>query len=343
MKVPAKMRGLNPQSPATAAAAAIAAAVLLNLALSPPSKPSYHSLFLSLSSNSSAAAHLRTLTRRPHPSSSAADADAASYVASILPSPRSVSYDVYLSFPLRRSLALTPNPNSGGPAISFDLVQKIYPGDPYADEAAEVLPTFHAYAASGSAAGPAVYANYGRIEDFERLKELGVEVNGSVVVARYGKIYRGDIVRNAEDAGAVAAVVYTDSADYGGPRLFPEGRGMPRSGVQVGSTFLGVGDPTTPGWASAHAGGACEREEVEGSGMVPGIPSLPVSAEDGEEILKAVGGHVADGDWQGGDGSRVYRVGPGPGTVEVKYEGDDRIVGIQNVIGVIEGEEEPDR
>lgn len=314
------------------------------------SKPSYDSLFLSLASNASAAAHLRSLTARPHHSSSPADASAASYVASVLSSAsipsRSVAYDVYLSFPLRRSLTLIANPPAGPTETRFPLVQEIYPGDPYADVAAEALPTFHAYAFSGSAAGPAVYANYGRVEDFARLKKMGVRVNGSVVVARYGEIYRGDIVRNAEDAGAAAAVVYTDSKDYGGPQLFPEGPAMPRSGVQVGSTFRGVGDPTTPGWPSAHAGGMCERlskEEVDGSGLVPRIPSLPVSARDGEAILAAVGGQVADGEWQGGGKGLVYRVGPGPAVLNVSYEGNETIATIQNVIAVIEGREEPDR
>lgn len=335
--------------PLLAAFAGAAALLLLHVTNYPPSKQSYQSILLSLASNSSAAAHLRTLTRRPHHASSPANSAAASYVSSVLSSssftPRFTFYDVYLSFPLRRSLTLTSSP-ADPTAVSFDLIQEVYPGDPYADVASEVLPTFHTYAFSGSATGPAVYAHYGRVEDFERLKEMGVQVNGSVVVARYGKIYRGDIVRNAEDAGALAAVVYTDSKDYGWGGAFPDGAGMPRSGVQVGSTFRGVGDPTTPGWPSAHAGGACERlseGEVKASGLVPGIPSLPVSARDGEAILAAVGGQVADHNWQGGNGSMVYRVGPGPGVLNLSYQGNDTIVTIQNVIAVVEGTEEPDR
>lgn len=40
-----------------------------------------------------------------------------------------------------------------------------------------------------------VYVNYGREEDFEMLKELGVDVSGHIVIARYGKIFRGNKVR----------------------------------------------------------------------------------------------------------------------------------------------------
>lgn len=39
-----------------------------------------------------------------------------------------------------------------------------------------------------------MYVNYARVEDFDRLDELGVSVNGSIVIARYGKIFRGNKV-----------------------------------------------------------------------------------------------------------------------------------------------------
>lgn len=42
-----------------------------------------------------------------------------------------------------------------------------------------------------------VYVNYGREEDFEALAKLGVNVSGTIVIARYGKIFRGNKVRCA--------------------------------------------------------------------------------------------------------------------------------------------------
>ncbi|KAK9102286.1 hypothetical protein Sjap_019540 [Stephania japonica] len=165
---------------------------------------------------------------------------------------------------------LTLTTTAAAAATSFDLRQETYPGDPYGGVSREVLPTFHAYAKSGTAVGPAAYANYGRAEDFAALRRMRVDVAGAVVVARYGKVYRGDIVRNAAEAGAAGVVVFSDRKDYGGSGdgdggggVFPEGRWMPRSGVQVGSVYRGAGDPTTPGWGSVVA---CERvgkEEVE--------------------------------------------------------------------------------
>ncbi|XP_074586503.1 putative glutamate carboxypeptidase LAMP1 [Curcuma longa] len=323
--------------------------VFLGLLASPPSKSTYHALFLTVADNATAARHLFALTRRPHVAGTPANAEAASYVLNVLSSAsfsaRSASYDVLLSYPLTRSLLLSPSPPPfSAPPVAFDLIQEIYPGDPYASAAAESVPTFHAYARSGSAAGPVVYANYGRLEDFAALGEMGVNVTGAVVLARYGKIFRGDILKNAEDAGAAAAVVYTDAKDYlGRERWYPDGPGMPPSGVQVGTTFRGIGDPTTPGWPSADG---CERltpAEVSASGLVPGIPSLPISASDAESIQRSVGGQVAPDEWQGGDGALVYRLGPGPGFLNLTYIGNETLATIQNVFAVIEGKEEPDR
>ncbi|KAG2462069.1 TFR1 protein, partial [Polypterus senegalus] len=45
-----------------------------------------------------------------------------------------------------------------------------------------------AYSASGSVTGKLVYANYGRKDDFNELKERNIAVNGTVVLVRDGKI-----------------------------------------------------------------------------------------------------------------------------------------------------------
>lgn len=42
--------------------------------------------------------------------------------------------------------------------------------------------------------GDVVYANFGRKEDFELLASLGVQVEGRIVLARYGEIFRANIV-----------------------------------------------------------------------------------------------------------------------------------------------------
>ncbi|KAF8036421.1 hypothetical protein BT93_C2208 [Corymbia citriodora subsp. variegata] len=316
-----------------------------------PPKSFYHSLFLStyISDNASVAHHLYTLTRRPHVAGTPANAEAASYVLSTLTSynvrAHIASYDVLLTYPISRSLTLRRPPPE--PAIKFILRQEIYDGDPYADVANEVFPTFHGYAKSGTATGPGVYVNYGRVEDYETLKEMGVNVTGTVVLAKYGEIYRGDIVHNAYEAGAIGVIIYTDRKDYGGGggdvRWFPDDKWMPPSGVQVGSVYTGTGDPATPGWPSTRGSERLSIEEIEEEGDVPLIPSLPVSGADGETIMRSLGGQLAKDDWQGSKDAPPYRVGPGPGILNLTYSGNQTIATIENVIGVIEGAEEPDR
>ena len=298
------------------------------LLITPTPKSEYHSLFISnsLSDNASISHHLQTLTRRPHIAGSEANAEAAAYVLSVFTSsniPSHItSYEVLLTYPLSRSLLLTNPPPE--PPFSFTLQQETYEGDPYAGVADEVVPTFHAYAKSGTATGLVVYVNYGRVEDYLTLKHMGVNVSGTVVLARYGKIYRGDIVKNAYDEGAVGVVIYSDRKDYGGAgvaKWFPDDKWLPPSGVQVGTVYEGVGDPTTPGWVSSS--GECERltkEEVEKEGDVLLIPSLPVSAADGEKIMRSIGGPVAEDDWQGSKDAPTYRVGPGPGILNLTYK-----------------------
>ncbi|XP_071733567.1 probable glutamate carboxypeptidase LAMP1 [Rutidosis leptorrhynchoides] len=334
----------------------IAIATSLSLLfISPSTKSYYHSLYISpsLSDNESISHHLYTLTRRPHLAGTEANSEAATYVLSTLSNINHVKthlaeYDVLLTYPDSRSLTLTrPSPH---PPITFTLRQEVYEGDPYADVADQVEPTFHAYAKSGTVKGPVGYVNYGRVEDYTTLKEMGINVSGCIVLARYGEIYRGDIVENAYEAGAIGVLIYTDRKDYGGgggdTKWFPDDKWMPPSGVQVGSVFNGAGDPTTPGWPSTIEEGGCERlseDEVEKGGDVPLIPSLPISGADGEEIMRSIGGLVANDAWQGDKDAPVYRVGPGPGIIDLSYKAKQVISTIQNVIGIIEGAEEPDR
>ncbi|KAD4180239.1 hypothetical protein E3N88_28830 [Mikania micrantha] len=331
---------------------AITTTLLFFFADSYQPKSYYHSLYTSpsLTNNESVSHHLYILTRRPHLAGTTANAKAASHVLSTLSTNNIRShlaeYAVSLTYPDSRSLKLTRPPPE--PPTTFDLKQVVYKDDPYADVADQVEPTFHAYAKSGTVHGPVAYVNYGRVEDYATLQETGINVTGSIVLARYGKIFRGDIVQNAYEAGAIGVLIYSDRKDYGGggggAKWFPDGRWLPPSGVQVGSVFKGVGDPTTPGWPSSMEG--CERlseDEVEKAGNVPLIPSLPISGADGEQILRSIGGVVAQDDWQGDNDAPVYRIGPGPGVIELSYKAKQVIRTIQNVIGIIEGREEPDR
>ena len=49
------------------------------------------------------------------------------------------------------------------------------------------------------------------------------------------------------------------------------------------------------------------------------LPSLPISAADGETIIRSIDGKQANDDWQGDKDAPLYKVGPGPGVVNLTY------------------------
>ncbi|XP_016108215.1 transferrin receptor protein 2-like [Sinocyclocheilus grahami] len=71
-----------------------------------------------------------------------------------------------------------------------------------------------AYSATGTATGGVVYVNYGRREDFEQLRVMGVALNGSIAVARVGgAVSFAEKVWLAQEAGLVGVLIYPDPAD----------------------------------------------------------------------------------------------------------------------------------
>jgi N-acetylated-alpha-linked acidic dipeptidase len=51
--------------------------------------------------------------------------------------------------------------------------------------------------------------------EFERLVDLGVKLEGKIALIRYGGLFRGLKVKNAQDHGMIGAVIFTDPADDG--------------------------------------------------------------------------------------------------------------------------------
>src|SRR4030095_16626759 len=89
------------------------------------------------------------------------------------------------------------------------LHEPAIPQDPDSSDKNQ-LPTYNAYSASGDVTAPLVYVNYGIPEDYEQLKKLGIDVNGKIVIARYGKSWRGTKPKVAQENGAIACIIYSD-------------------------------------------------------------------------------------------------------------------------------------
>ena len=74
---------------------------------------------------------------------------------------------------------------------------------------------FNGSSGSGDVTGEVVYANYGRLEDFDQLATQHIDLHGKIVIVRYGANFRGVKVYLAEQRGAIGVLIYSDPQDDG--------------------------------------------------------------------------------------------------------------------------------
>ncbi|MCA1685084.1 MAG: M28 family peptidase, partial [Planctomycetia bacterium] len=202
---------------------------------------------------------LRTLTEEPHVAGTAADHKTAPFVRDRLRDwgweADLAEYEVLLNYPVdaRNGLGERTLPVlelTRPDHKSLPVIEDANPADK--DSASpDAFAAFHGYGVSGDVTGQVVYANYGRPEDFAALDKLGIDVRDKIVLVRYGDLFRGLKVRNAQKRGAKGVLIYSDPADDGYAKgdIYPNGPYRPGSAVQRGSVqflSLGPGDPSTP-------------------------------------------------------------------------------------------------
>lgn len=259
-----------------------------------------------------------------------------------------VRYDVLQNFPTHSALRL--HGSDGSVVFNASLVEDEVAEDPTSSPQ-NGLPAFFGFGANGTAHGELVYANFGRLSDFEFLKSQGISVRGKIVICKYSKVFRGLKVRAAEKFGAVGVILYNDPQEDGeytarnGYEPYPHGPARHPSSIQRGSVdffSVAVGDPTTPGYPSLP-GEDTERRDPKHA--VPSIPSLPISLGDAIHFLRALNGQglrpeelgEAGSDWKGMLNDIDYCTGPSKMKVTLESQGDYHYSPIYNVIGTIEG------
>ncbi len=134
------------------------------------------------------------------------------------------------------------------------LAEPPIPEDKDSNDAGQ-LPTYNAYSPDGDVTGDVVYVNYGTPEDYHILDSLDISVRGRIVLARYGRSWRGIKPKVAAEHGAIACIIYSDPRDDGfwTNDVYPKGPMRNEQGVQRGSVMdmpRYPGDPLSPGWAS---------------------------------------------------------------------------------------------
>jgi N-acetylated-alpha-linked acidic dipeptidase len=299
--------------------------------------------FAAVPSPDSLREYLRYLSARPHHLGSARDSANAAWILQRLRGwgleARIETFQVLFPTPRERMVQLVaPGHFAAG------LREPAVKGDPTSAQQSEQLPTYNAYSPDGDVTAPLVFVNYGVPEDYDRLQRLGISVKGAIVIARYGRSWRGIKPKVAAEHGAVGCLIYSDPEDdgyhVGDP--YPEGPFRPREGVQRGSVLdmpLYSGDPLTPGVGATADAKRLDRSQAP---TLPRIPVQPLSAADAQPLLAAIGGRPVPAGWAGAL-PITYHVGPGPARVRLRLRFDWRLVPAYDVIARIPGKDRPDQ
>lgn len=161
-------------------------------------------------------------------------------------------------------------------------------------------PPFLAYSPAGVVSGPVVYGHYGRREDLQTLQSLKVNIKGTILLLRHGKLHAGSKVHNAQQAGAAGVLFYPDPVDFqgkrGGGHPYPNGTGLPEDGVIWKTLSTLPGDPATPFLPSLdHIYKASRTGE-----QLPGIPAHTISSRVAGRLMTMMHGPQVPVDWRGG-------------------------------------------
>jgi N-acetylated-alpha-linked acidic dipeptidase len=292
----------------------------------------------------SARSHLQRLTQEPHVAGTREDYDTAIYVRDRMRAyglaAELKEYQVLLPYPKQPSIIELVAPRRE----RLRLQEAVIAQDA-SSASRKIIPLFNGYSASGDVTAPLVYVNYGLPNDYEALKKAGVEVRGSIVIARYGNSFRGVKAKVAEQHGAVGLIIYSDPADDGYMQgdVYPNGPWRPETSAQRGSVeylFEYPGDPLTPGQPSIPGTPRIRREEATN---LPHIPVQPISYGDARRLLEPLRGPLRPKDFQGGLPFAYHVGGTNDVRVHLKTEMSFETRTIWNVVARIDGNEERDR
>lgn len=205
------------------------------------------------------------------------------------------------------------------------------------------LPTYNAWSADGDVMGELVFVNYGLPSDYDQLERMGIDVKGKIVIAKYGRSWRGIKPKLAQEHGAIGCIIYSDPKDDGYYQgdVYPKGAFKNEYGVQRGSVMDMViypGDPLTPNIGATEDAQRLDR--FKATNLLK-IPVLPISYHDAKPLLEALRGPVAPDEWRGAL-PITYHIGPGKARVHLRVEFDWKLNPCYDVIATMKGEEYPD-
>ncbi|XP_075719949.1 aminopeptidase NAALADL1-like [Rhinoderma darwinii] len=299
--------------------------------------------------------NLRILSKKPHVATSEADEELVHLLLSRwndsktgLDEAKEERYKVFLSFPDKE------NPNSVK-VLSPEGIIKFESQERESQLTEDqkdpnILQPFLAYAPNGTVKGKLVYANEGKISDFQFLANI-INLNGTIAIVRYGGIGRVNKAINAAKFGVIGVIIYTDPKDINDgesnpDKAYPNSWYMPPSAVERGSFKENFGDQLTPYYPAKEFTYRIPESEIKG---ISHIPAQPIGFKDAQALICELGGLQAPESWRGAL-ECPYNIGPGfrqstfnNSDVQVNVYNKRTIRSSANVMGLIRGSVEPDR
>jgi N-acetylated-alpha-linked acidic dipeptidase len=285
---------------------------------------------------------IRIMSAHPHHVGSPWDKANAEYLYNKF---KSWGYNVqietfYVPFPTPKERLLEM---TGPTTFKATLAEKPLKEDATSGQTAEQLPTYNCWSPDGDVTGELVFVNYGIPEDYDYLDRLGISVKGKIVIAKYGRSWRGIKPKVAQEHGAIGCLIYSDPKDdgYYDGDVYPKGAFKNEYGVQRGSVLdmpIYPGDPLTPDVGATKDAKRLDRSEAA---TLLKIPVQPISYHDAEPLLRALDGPVAPPDWRGAL-PFTYHIGPGKARVHLKLAFNWDMKELHDVIAKLPGSEWPD-
>lgn len=287
--------------------------------------------------------YIKDMSARPHHVGSPGGEAVAQYLLSKFKSfgldARIETYQVLFPTPKTRVLEMT-----GPTTYKAILKEPALKEDATSAQTKEQLDIYNCWSADGDVSGELVYVNFGLPEDYEKLASMGIDVKGKIVIARYGRSWRGIKPKVAQEHGAVGCIIYSDPKEDGYYQgdVYPKGAWKNEYGAQRGSVMDMViypGDPLTPNVGATADAKRLKREEATN---LLKIPVLPIGYKDALPLLSALEGPVVPEEWRGAL-PITYHAGPGKAKVHLKLEFDWQIRPAHNVIAMVKGAQYPDQ
>lgn len=282
--------------------------------------------------------YMQRLSARPHHVGSPYDLDNAQWLQAQMKSwgwDSSIeTFEVLFPTPKTRRLEMTEPVH-----FTARLQEPGFSVDPTSGQTGEQLPTYDAYSTDGDVTGPLVYVNFGLPEDYKELDRLGISVKGAIVIAKYGKSWRGIKPKVAAEHGAIGCLLFSDPGvdGYGVDDEFPAGPMRNTNGVQRGSVIdfpsTNPGDPLTPGYGAVPGAPRIALKDAAG---ITKVPVLPLASGDAQPLLAQLKGPVAPPEWRG-DLPITWHVGPGPARVHLLVAFNWELKKIYDVISRLPG------